>query len=66
MAEAALESVAKALTVRANATDSQITRVLASIASALLGFIVAFIGLGFFKAGGVAPRHRLTQPQKRQ
>lgn len=65
MAEAALESVAKALTVRANATDSQITRVLASIASALLGFLIAFIGLGFFKTGGVAPRHRLTQPQKR-
>lgn len=65
MAEAALESVAKALTVRANTTDSQITRVLASIGSALLGFLVAFIGLGFFRLGGVAPRHRLTQPRKR-
>lgn len=65
MAEA-LESLAKALTVRANATDSQITRALASLASALLGLLVAFIGLGFFKTGGVAPRHRLTQPQAKR
>lgn len=66
MATEAIESLSKALTARAGASDSQVARVLASIMSTLLGFIVVVISFGMFRLGGVGPRHRLTHTPRKQ